>query len=182
MADRFKLYTISTNKTLVDIYNILLGKAPSVRDIGPLREAFVREKISGKYRKTNRIFVITTDDVFSGMKSSGFCNQDNKDLYMAEYEIREGDRAPNDSVMHYYYPSSEKSDEEILKKLKFIEKMGFFTETDYHLHNNIVEFHDSVPEKTRIMIKIIIDVANCRVSWCKIRAYNKIKNYFEHNK
>lgn len=174
MSNRFKLYTVSTNKSLKDIYNILLGKASSVLDIGPLREAFTREKVTGRYRRTNRKFVLTTDDVYSGMKSSGFCDENNKDLYMTEYEIRDGDKAPNDSVMHFYYPPLESASDEVSEKLEFLMKMGLFKEDDYTVNNGIVEFDKNVSDDTRVIVKIIIDTATCRISWCKIKAFSKI--------
>lgn len=180
MADRFKLYTVSTNKSLNDLYNILLGKAPSVKDIGPLREAFIREKVTGLYRKTSRKFVVTTDDVYSGMKSSGYCDENNKELYMTEYEIREGDRSPSDSVMHYYFPQSDTTAGDLKEKLDFLSKMGLFRETEYSIHDCLVEFDDKVPENIRIIVKIIIDTALCRVSWCKIKAFSKIEKAFIH--
>lgn len=180
MSDRFKLYTVLTNMSLNDLYNILLGKAPSVRDIGPLREAFTREKVTGTYRKTNRKFVLTTDDVYSGMKSSGYCEESNKDLYMTEYEIRDGDKAPDDSVMHYYFPPSDSTTNNISEKLEFLSKMGLFDSTDYSVKDGLVEFVDKISENIRIMVKIIIDTANCRVSWCKIKAFAKIQKPFNH--
>lgn len=180
MSNRFKLYTVSTDKSLNDIYNILLGKSPSILDIGPLREAFSREKVTGRYRKTKKQFVLTTDDVYSGMKSSGFCDESNNDLYMAEYEIRDGDKAPNDSVMHYYYPHSESNSEEVSEKLKFLMKMGFFGEDDYHIHDGLVEFNETVSEDIRVIVKIVIDTPTCRISWCKTKAFIKLDKHFKH--
>lgn len=182
MTDRFKLYIISTNRPLDDIYNMLLGKALSKKDIGPLREAFVREKVTGVYKKINKKFVLTTEDVYSGMKSSGFCDESNTDLYMVEYDIRDGDKAPSDSVMHYYFPPSEITIEEVGKKLEFLSKMGLFNDSEYSVQKGLVEFNNSVSENVRIIVKIIIDTANCRVSWCKIKAFNKIEKHFHEVK
>lgn len=179
MSNRYKLYTVLTSKSLDDLHTILLGKAPSNRDIGPLREAFMREKVSGRYRKTNRKFVLTTDDVYSGMKSSGYCDPENKDLYISEYEIRDSDRAPSDSVMHYYYPHSEDTLLDMITKLDFLSKMGLFDKTDYLVHGGLVEFKDSVPNDIRVVVKILVDTVNCRVSWYKIKSFSKIVKVFQ---
>lgn len=181
MADRFKLYMISTNKSLTDLYNILLGKATDNKDIGPLRIAFIRDKNNGAYKRINKRFVLTTNDVYSGMKSSGYCDQNNKDIYMVEYEIRDGDKAPDDSVMHYYYPPSEQSTKSILDKLLHLCSISLLNEDDFYVNNGFVEFRDNVNYKIRTLAKIIIDTPSCRVSWCKTKAWNKIDKQFEHN-
>lgn len=180
MTDGFKLYTVSTSKSIDDIYNILLGKAPSILDIGPIRDAFRRERVTGKYKKINKKFVLTTDAVYSGMKSSGYCDVNNKELYMAEYEIRDDNRPPEDSVMHYYFPPSKETEDDVRDKLNFLKKMKLLNEEDYSIHDGIVEFHDKVPELTRISLKILIDTPFCRVSWCRAKAFNSVTKKFTH--
>lgn len=181
MADRFKLYVISTNKSLTDLYNILVGKAPNKKDIGPLRTAFVRDKNNGSYKRINKRFVLTTNDVYSGMKSSGYCDENNKEIYMLEYEIRDGDKAPLDSVMHFYYPASEDTNNDVKMKLDYLCSINLLNEEDFIVNNGIVEFKDSVDDNIRTLAKITIDTPSCRISWCKIKAWVKVKKHFNHN-
>lgn len=178
MGDRFKLYIIASSKSLEELYKILLNNAPSGLDIGPMREIFIRERETGEYRRSNRRFVLTTEDVYNMMKIAGYGDEDNKLLFISEYEIRSDNRAPRDSIMHYYFPNFETNRLGIIKKLEFLRNMGLFSADDYAIHNGVVEFSDKVDLNTRIIVKIIIDTKECRVSWCKKHSFNKINHAF----
>lgn len=178
MGERFKLYIIASSKSLEELYKIILEHSPSGLDIGPLREVFIRERETGEYRRSNRRFVLTTEDVYNRMKASGYGDEDNKILFMSEYEIRPDNRAPRDSIMHFYFPNFETNRLGIMKKLEFLRDMGLFTVDDYAIHNGIVEFSNKVNPNIRIIVKIIIDTKECRVSWCKKHAFNKVNHAF----
>jgi hypothetical protein len=179
MGDRFKLYIITSSKCLDELYKIILEHAPSGLDVGPMREIFTREKETGIYKKSNRKFILTTEDVYNMMKEDGFTNDHNKSLYINEYEIRSDNKAPRDSTMHYFFPNFESNRLSIIKKLEFIRNMGLFTSDDYAIHDGIVEFSDIVSLRIRIIVKILIDTKECRVSWCKKHAFNKINHAFK---
>ena len=178
MGDRFKLYIIASVKSLDELYKIILEHAPSGLDVGPIREVFIRDRETGEYRRSNRRFVLTTEDVYNRLKVSGYGNEDNKLFFISEYEIRPDNRAPRDSLMHYYFPNFETNRLGVIKKLEFLRDMGFFTSDDYAIHNGIVEFSDKVDSNIRIIIKIIIDTKECRVSWCKKHVFSKINHAF----
>lgn len=181
MADiKYKLYIIFSNKNLNYILEIILNNSPSQLEVGPLRRDYTRDAKTGKYKNSNRRFIILSTNVFKELVKNGFGDENNEDFYIDEYEIRLENRSPLDSLMHFYYPENEKNKTSLVNKLKFIENMGFLKSEDYCVHNCIVEFSNKVNDYIRIILKIILDDVNCRVSWCrktKFKKYNSILNF-----
>ena len=62
--------------------------------------------------------------------------------------------------------------------MKFIQKLGLFSEKDYSIHDGVVEFSNKVDDYTRIIVKIILDDFKCRVSWCRKCAFKNVKHSF----
>lgn len=176
MGDRFKLYIIVSIKSLKELYKIILEHASTGLDVGPIRDVFNRDRETGEYKKSNRKFILTTDDVYNRLKIAGYGNEENANLFISEYEIRSDNSAPKDSLMHYYFPNSEINEKDISNKLKFFKTMGIFIDDDYAINEGIVEFSNNVSNNTRILIKILIDTKECRVSWCKKRVFNKLSH------
>ena len=178
MGDKFKIYIIFTSKSLEDIYKIILDNSDNVLEIGPLRKDYTRDIRTGKYLNSNRRFIILSENIYDKLVKNGYGDENNNEFYIDNYQIRGENKAPLDSVMHYYYPKSDENKIKMTEKLKFFETMGFFKSEDYKVHDCIVEFSNRVNNYFRIIIKIILDDINCRVSWCRKKTFSKITHFF----
>lgn len=178
MGDRFKLYIIYSELGLTEITKLIAVHTSYPEEMGPMRKDYTRNVKTGMYQESNRRFIIITENLFNKLKEAGYNNEDNETFYIDEYEIRNSNRSPGDSVMHYYYPDYENNKPAIKSRLEFIQKLGLFSENDYVVHDSVVEFSNKVNEYTRIIIKIILDDVKCRVSWCRKVAFKNIEHAF----
>lgn len=173
MADNFKLCIIYSNKNLKELLEIILNNSSSHSEIGPLRRDYTRDSRSGKYKKSNRRFIIISMNVYRELIKNGFGDENNEEFYIDQYEIRAENKAPLDSLMHLYYPESEDNKDTLTRKIKYIETLGFLKPEDYFIHDCIIEFSNKVNEYIRIIMKIILDDVDCRVSWCRKSKFKK---------
>lgn len=178
MGDRFKLYIIYSELGLTEISNIIALHTSYPEEMGPMRKDYTRNVKTGKYQESNRRFIIITEDVFKRLTESGYNNEENDKFYIDDYEIRGNNKPPGDSVMHYYFPDNEVNKPVIENRMKFIQKLGLFSEKDYSIHDGVVEFSNKVDDYTRIIVKIILDDFKCRVSWCRKCAFKNVKHSF----
>lgn len=178
MGYQLKLYIIYSSSTFESIYEILLKHAKSPKEIGSLRCDYTRNQKSREYYISNRRFVIMTENVYTELAKAGYADSENKDFYVDEYEIRGENKAPHDSVMHYYFPDYKTHKSTIIERMKFYEGMGLFKSDDYVVHNGVVEFSNRISDYNRIIVKIILDTVDCRVSWCRKNAFARIRHSF----
>lgn len=178
MCDRFKLYIIYSNRKLKDILQLLINSTSSPSEIGPLRKDFIRNVKTGEYREIDRRYVILSDDVFNDLVKSGLTNESNTEFFIEEFTLCNENKAPKDSLMHFYFPYSNNNKKSISDKLIYIQSLGIFSSDDYFVHDGVVEFSSNVSKYTKIIIKIILDNIDCRVSWCRKGAFNNIKHKF----
>lgn len=131
-------------------------------------------------------------------------------LEITPYEIVPNDYAhKNGSVMHFYFPDNENFDNcnDIKIKLKRLEMTGVIENCQWFIHKcsverkvtnvnskgvytkknildffGIVEFSKSVPAFKKIILKIILDTPfDFRVSWSRIKTWDKIDKHFLEN-
>ena len=179
MGDSFKLYIIYSSYSLEQISELLKSHTSSGLDIGPLRKDFTRDNKNNVYHESNRRFILMKKNIYISLSKAGFANKNNEMFYITEYEIRGENKAPRDSVMHFYFPNTETNNLSILSKMKFTDETGIINSEDYSVHDGIVEFSDKVPDYIRTIIKVAIDEKNCRVSWCKRFAYKNLSHDFD---
>uniref|UniRef100_A0A6C0BC08 Uncharacterized protein n=1 Tax=viral metagenome TaxID=1070528 RepID=A0A6C0BC08_9ZZZZ len=177
MGDEFKLYIIYTSYGLEEISEILRPHIKSGFNIGPFRKDFTRDK-NNVYHESNRRFVLMKESIYLSLKESGYEDKENNDFSISEYEIRNENQAPRDSLMHFYFPSNPNNKLSVQSKMKYIDETGMINPEDYFVHDGIVEFSNRVSDQTRTIIKIAIDERNCRVSWCKRFAFRNLKRVF----
>lgn len=178
MGDMFKLYIIYSNLGLQDLLEKICIYASSPGDVSSVRKDFTRSRKNGSYSKSNRRFIILHNRVFDGLKKSGYNTEGKKDFYICEYEIRENNVSPSDCVMHYYFPDYENTKLDMISKMEHMANMGLFETSDYVIHNGVVEFSPNVPNYNRTIVKVVIDTIDCRVSWCRNKAFASIKRSF----
>lgn len=174
-SDKFKLYIVYSDKCLNDILNLIIANTSSPSEIGPLRKDFLRHIKTGRYKENNRRFVILSDSVYQDLQKSG-CSDENSDFYIERFEIRRENNSPKDCTSNLYFPPGNAN--KIVNKIIFLKDIGLFDSDDYHIHDTVIEFSNRVSEYTRIIVKIILDTVECRVSWCRKEAFRKIKNRF----
>lgn len=178
MDRRFKIYIIYSDIGLEDIFRKILPYIHERSELGPLRKDFTRDLKTGEYKNNNRRFVLMSEDLFKRLADSGMSNEDDEEFYICEFQIRNDNKAPKDSVMHYYFPGGHENRESMITKMKFFEELNLFNSNDYVVHDTIIEFSNRVSDYIRVMVKIITDDKNCRVSWCRKKAFNRIKHSF----
>lgn len=178
MERRFKIYIIYSDFSLEDILAKFLPYIHKKSELGSLRKDFTRDIKTGEYRSNNRRFVLMSEELFERLSDAGMSNEENEDFCICEFQIRNDNKSPKDSVMHYYFPYSVDNKEKIIAKLKFFEDLEIINSSDYFIHDTIVEFSNRVSDYTKVIIKIIIDDKDCRVSWCRKRVFNRIKHVF----
>lgn len=179
MCDKFKLYVIYSNRNLNDIMQLFMNSTKKPLEIGPLRKDFMRNIETGEYRETNIRYIILSDDVFEDLKTAGLSDENNEEFFIEEFNILKEYEAPKDCIKHFYFPYSNDNKDSIMNKLSDIQKLGFIQRSDYFVHNGVVEFSNSITYYHKIIIKIILDNVECRVSWCRMNVFNKIKRKFK---
>lgn len=178
MGDMFKLYIIYSKLGLADILGKICSYASSPEEVSSIRKDFTRNSKTGEYIRSNRRFIIVHDSVFEKLKTDGYNSEDGKDFFITQYEIRESNRAPNDCVMHYYFPNHQENKLEMIKKIEHMSNMGLFSVNDYVVHDGVIEFSPRVNDYIRIIVKIVLDTIECRVSWCRKKAFGTITRVF----
>lgn len=173
MSDQFKLYIIYSNKGLNDILKLIFSNTLLHSQIGSLRKDYMRNTITGEYKDNNRRFIILTENVFNDLKNAGFANENGEDFFIDEFVITDENGPPKDSLIHYYYPGGEENKNMIEERLLFLSMIGLFNRSDYSVSNNIVELSYRIPKYIKIIVKIILDTKECRVSWCRKKAFYK---------
>lgn len=173
-SDKFKLYIIHTEKPLKEVLDIILSSTSSPSEIGPLRKDFLRHVKTGRYKENNRRFVILSDSVYEDLQKAGLSNE--SDFFIEKFEIRRENRSPKDCTPHLYFPPG--NENKIVNKITFLKELGMFDSDDYYIHETVIEFSNRISDYTRIIVKIIFDTVECRVSWCRKEAFNKIKHNF----
>lgn len=180
MGDHFKLCILKSknDKHMGEIHEILKRGASSLSQLGPIRRDFNRNKVTRKYSRTNRFISIIHNDVYDRLLNMKL-NEIDDAVVISEYEIRSENLPPENSSSHCFFPFSVKNKEDILIKLSYISKMGIFNMEDIYIHDDgIIEFSSNIPLKIRVMIKVIIDTENCRISWCRNILYNRLRLHF----
>ena len=167
-SDKFKLYIIDSDKSLSDILNIIITNTSLPSEIGPLRKDFLRHFRTDRYKENNRRFIILSEFVYQEVR--------NKDLIINIFEINRENKSPKDCTSNLYFPPGNSN--KIVNKITFLKDLGMFDSDDYYVHSSVIEFSNRVSEYTRIIIKIILDTVECRVSWCRKEAFSKIKPQF----
>lgn len=184
----YKLYVINTDEKLSGINSFLQERTNNKKEIGPMRKDFTRNIITGEYSESSRKLVILDKSFYQRLKNSGYGEQGSKseEFEIIPYTIRNEDFAhKKSSVMHYYFPLETDQDNIscVRDKLDYFTKMGMINKEDWLIHDSgIVEFSENVTPTTRVIIKIIIDnPADCRVSWVRHEAWNRIVPHFKEN-
>ena len=180
MGDMFKLYIIYSKLGLADILGKICSYASSPEEVSSIRKDFTRNSKTGEYFNSNRRFIIIHDNLFEKLKADGYNSDDGKEFIITEYEIRESNRSPNDCMMHYYFPDYHVNKLEMIKKMEHMANMGLFSIDDYVVHDGVVEFSSRVNDYIKIIVKIVLDTIECRVSWCRKKAFGTINRSFEN--
>lgn len=178
MGDMFKLYIIYSNLGLIDILTKICSYASSPKEVGSIRKDYTRNSETGQYLKSNRRFIILHDNLFELLKKEGYNTEGEKEFYIIKYEIRTSNKSPKDSVMHYYFPNHKENKLGIIGKMEYISNMGLFSKEDYYIHDGVIEFSPNVNEYIRIIVKIVLDEIDCRVSWCRNKVFKTVDCVF----
>ena len=170
----FKLYIIYSKLGLANILGKICSYASSPKEVSFIRKDFSRNSKTGEYFNSNRRFIILHNNVFEKLKLDGYNSENEKEFTISEYEIRENNRAPKDCIMHYYFPDYQVNKLDMIKKIENMANMGLFSTDDYVVNDGVVEFSPKVNDYTKIIVKIVLDTIECRVSWCRKTSFGTI--------
>lgn len=177
MGDHFKLCILKSknDKHMGEIHEILRKCTFSLNQLGPIRRDFNRNKVTRKYSRTNRFITIIHNDVYERLLALELDDTIN----IAEYEVRSENLPPENSSSHCFFPFSDKNKSDIINKLTYISNMGIFNMNDIYIHDDgIIEFSNNIDLRVRVMVKVIIDTEDCRISWCRNVLFNKVTMHF----
>lgn len=183
MEDQFKLYILKSRNyiSIKNIEDFLRTNTSSPDKLGPIRRDFKRSKHTKEYSRRNRFIILIKKSLFEKLIEKGYGKKD-AELQISEYEIRSENRPPENSVSQYFFPYSSGNKVDLLNKLTYISRLGLIDIGDFYIHEEgIVEFSNNVTEEIRIIVKILIDTEECRISWCRHVLSNKIQFYFPEN-
>lgn len=185
----YKLYVINTDEKIQGCLAFLNAKTKNIKEIGPIRKDFTRNIITREYTESSRKFVLLDKSFYQRLKNSGYGEDGDKseDFTIIPYAIRDEDFAhKKSSLLHYYFPLETDQDNiAILRnKLESLTYLEIIRADDWYIHDcGIVEFSKKVNATTRVIMKIMLDnPADCRVSWVRHEAWNRIDRHFEENR
>ena len=185
--DNYNLYIIYSKQSIPDILNCLYSYTSSenpIDQLGPIRKDFTRDSKTRKYIESNRKLTLIKKSLFNILEENGLGKNNSYDFLISEYDIREDNYPPKDSVAQLFFPLK-KGDMKvspivmIIEKMKYLEKMGIINTEQYKIKNNgIITFTDEINIITRIHIKIILDDVEdgFRISWCKKKYFYNIRD------
>ena len=183
----YDLYIINTSKNIRKILDILGEITDNEMQVGPIRKDFERNQETKNYTELQRKLIILRRDIFVKidllLKSKDKIN----DFEVIRYKLKKENYAfPKTSCMHFYYPLSKDVDcnKVISDKMNFLQRIGMINDDEWYVHEaGICEFSNTVPDKTRVIIKIMMDYpGDFRVSWCRKIMFSKIVQHFTNEK
>lgn len=125
---------------------------------------------------------------YQRLKNSGYGEdgEKSKNFLILPYILRNEDFAhKKSSLMHYYFPLEVDQDnlEIIRSKMDSMTYLKIINNEDWHIHDcGVVEFSKNVNSTTRVIMKIMLDdPSDCRVSWIRHDAWNRIDAYYIEN-
>jgi len=186
MEDFYNLYIVYSTSDVQTIFKCLYSYIKTKDQIGPLKKDFTRNTKTGKYVESNRTIILIKKSLYQILKREGFGKQNEYDFMITDYQIREDNHPPKDSVPHLFFPintnlSSSLSSIEIIEtKLKYLSQMKMISLDSWIIKKEgLVIFTSKVDILDRIKIKIILDDVEdgFRVSWCKKKFFHHFKNF-----
>jgi len=178
--DNFNLFIIYSSENCYEILKSLHSYKHDDNEIGPIRNDFKRHIETSHYMESNRKIVLLKNTIFERLKNKGLNQKNNFDFRITSYKIRSDNYPPKDSLFYFFFIDKDENQKIVENKLSYFSFIGFLEKKDWIIENGVCFFTENVPILIRIKIKIIIDDIEdgFRVSWCKKKYFDKLKEKF----
>ena len=178
MSEEYDLFIIESEMNINRIFTFLNEHSDVDNSIIVIVKDFYRDPNTKEYFENGLKLAILHISLFKNLRKikTGF--------KISKYVIRP-DQYHNvkNSAPHFYYPCDDKRNNDVvMRKMKCFSDFGLIDKESWFIHEQygVCEFSSSISRKKRIMIKLILDSPrDFRVSWCRLKLFNKIQRVFE---
>lgn len=177
----YDLYIVETSMKIANLVEFLENFCDGEEQIVSIVKDFYRDPNTKKYYETGRKICLIDNNLFIKLKKS---KKSKEVMKIRKYELRyEHFSNGSTSTMHFYYPLSDKrnNNEIIRNKLECFCNFGILSNEDWFIHEKqgVCEFSPNVDDRTRAIIKLIVDSpTEFRVSWCRKKLFKTINPHF----